>query len=37
MAFLKYEDVLVKVGNDDIFADTASINVEASLSESRNI
>ena len=37
MAFLKYEDVVVEIGSESIFADTASINVNASVAESRNI
>ena len=37
MAFLKYEDVVVTVGNDKVFADSASISVDASMTESRNV
>ena len=37
MAFLKYEDVVITLGNEKIFADTAGINVDASVAESKNI
>lgn len=37
MAFLKYEDVVITLGNDKVFADSAGINVEAPLAESRNV
>tara|TARA_Y100000034_G_scaffold64771_1_gene78398 strand:- start:5985 stop:6758 length:774 start_codon:yes stop_codon:yes gene_type:complete len=37
MAFLKYEDVVIELGNESIFADSASINVDASVVESRNV
>ena len=33
MAFLKYEDVVITLGNEKIFADTAGINVDASVAE----
>jgi len=37
MAFLKYEDVLLKVAGESIFAQQASINVNTSLEPIRLI
>ena len=37
MAFLKYEDVVITLGNEKVFADSASLNVDASAAESRNV